>query len=137
MRTLRLAVIACLGALACSAGSSSDPLVSARLETAAPNRLIESVATTARRVVNVQGRLDRIARDGSRYPAVDVKVRLNHPSYGPSTFTYTDRGGMYYFSGVPAGRFVLEVWLAPDYILRFQIDIPERPYFSIAPIVIP
>lgn len=85
----------------------------------------------------VRGRLYRLGPRGEAYAAQGVAVRLNHQRMGPSSFVYSDGQGMWALSGIPAGDFVLEIWISQTQTLRYQIRVLAQEYTDIAPIRVP
>lgn len=85
----------------------------------------------------VRGRLFRVTPQGQSYPAGGIAVSVNHPQYGRSSYSYAGGDGMYYLYNIPAGAFVLEVWVSSGQAMTFQIQVYEQPYTDIAPIRVP
>lgn len=83
----------------------------------------------------VRGRVERQRRTNT-YPVAQVRVTLASTAAPQRRITtYTDSGGMYYFS-VPRGDYVLEIWgpgQAP--LVTASIRVNQR-YVNIAPLQI-
>jgi hypothetical protein len=62
----------------------------------------------------VRGKLCRDRAVVDCPPVARMAVRLNHPDYGPSGWSYSGTDGMYYVPNVPLGRFRVEVWRTSD-----------------------
>lgn len=83
----------------------------------------------------IRGRLDRIAPNGSRYPAIGIAVTVYNQQLGRTSPSYTDAGGMYYLNNIPAGSYYLEVWIStPATVYPIQVG---EPVTDIPPIVVP
>lgn len=66
-----------------------------------------------------------------------VRITLDSsPSSGRPRETYTDADGMYYFSKVPAGRYVLSVETPDRQRQRYAITIAPGPIHDVPPIVL-
>jgi Carboxypeptidase regulatory-like domain len=61
----------------------------------------------------------------SGYPAVGIAVRVVSQRLGPSGFTYSGRDGMFYLQGIPAGPYVIEIWISNQNVLRYNIGVGE------------
>lgn len=85
----------------------------------------------------VRGLLYRVGPDGRNYPASGISTRLTHPAYGPSSFSYSDGGGMYYLYNVPPGDFTLEVWLSPQNVWRFPVRALPQAFTDVPAIRVP
>lgn len=73
------------------------------------------------RAALVRGRL--IFSNG--FPAAGIAVRVVSQRLGPSGYTYSGRDGMYYLQGIPAGPYVIEIWLSNQNVLRYNIGVGE------------
>lgn len=118
-------------------GTALLPQDTALLMTASYGGVDDPVAVADAPASTVRGQLYRRAADGRAYPAQGIAVRVNHPSYGPSSFSYSDMAGMYYLFGIPAGQFALEVWLTQQDVRKFAITVRDSGYTDIAPIEVP
>ena len=85
----------------------------------------------------VRGRLNRRDGSGRPYPAVSVRVTLNHAQRGRSASSYTGTDGIFYLQNVPAGTYNLEIWPNPDQPIVYTITVSDQGITDIAPIVIP
>lgn len=96
-------------------------------------------AVSAEALSMVRGQLFRRDAYGRGYAAPGIAVRLWHPQYGASSFSNSDREGMYYLYNVPAGDFTLEVWLTgqPEHVLRRPLRVDGRAVVDVPPIQVP
>jgi hypothetical protein len=69
-------------------------------------------------------------------PAAGVVVTVWRQDLGRSVASYSMQDGMYYIGNLPAGGYMLEVWIGPENALRFPIQINE-PNTDIAPVLVP
>jgi hypothetical protein len=85
----------------------------------------------------VRGKLVRSMK-GMQRPAAYVMVTLLSSDKKQRTVpVYTDAKGMYYLYA-PSGKYILEIWGTQNDVVRsFYIDVPDQPYFDVAPITIP
>jgi hypothetical protein len=83
----------------------------------------------------IRGRLERIAPNGSRYPAQGIAVTVYNQELGRTSPSYTDNNGMYYLNNIPPGGYFLEVWISTP-ALVYSIQVGE-PGTDIPPIVVP
>lgn len=79
----------------------------------------------------VRGRLQR-----GMYPAPFVTVTLLSQNLGRSAPAVTSPDGMYYFYNVPAGPYILELWLGGPSPATYPIPQVREPYTDILPIQI-
>ncbi|MDX6693486.1 MAG: hypothetical protein QOF02_1089, partial [Blastocatellia bacterium] len=109
----------------------STLLLSISAADAATARLGQKSQTT------VRGKLVRSMK-GMQRPAAYVMVTLLSPDNKQRTVpVYTDAKGMYYLYA-PGGKYILEIWgTQKDVVRSFYIDVPNQPYFDVAPITIP
>jgi hypothetical protein len=110
----------------------ATPLLSVNASrTAASARSQQQSQTT------VRGKLVRNLK-GQQRPAAYVMVTLQ--SYDKQQRTvpiYTDAKGMYYIYAA-RGKYILEIWGAQkEVIMSFYIEVPDKPYFDVAPITVP
>jgi hypothetical protein len=84
----------------------------------------------------VRGMLLRRGGDGNQYAAPYVKVSLNNEERGRSALAYSGTDGMYYLYNVPAGNYLLEIWVSPTKVQRYKISVSDQPYTDIARIEI-
>lgn len=110
----------------------------ARIRTVAFYIMIAGATLQIAHAAVLRGRLDRIAPNGSRYPAADVVVSVYNPSMGRSSPYRTGGDGMYYLQ-IPPGSYYLEIWINPTpgaQPLVYQVQVGE-PYTDIPPVVVP
>ena len=100
--------------------------------------MFSSITAVGASAATVRGRVDRRDMYGRSYPASYVRVTLYSQRFGRSSPAVTGPDGMYYFYNIAPGGYYLEVWVDPDKPPRsFTINVPERPYVDIPPILIP
>lgn len=58
-------------------------------------------------------------------PVAGIAVRVVSQRIGPSGFAYSGKDGMYYLQGIPAGPYVIEIWLSNQNVLRYSIGVGE------------
>jgi hypothetical protein len=93
----------------------------------------------AQSLTTLQGRLERKTSTGTRYGAAYVQVNLRDAATGRRvSVAYTGRDGVYTFSRLPAGTYVLEIVLpgraAPR---KYRVKALAQAYTRIGPILIP
>lgn len=76
--------------------------------------IVLTSASTAAHAKVVRGGLYRLAANGQQFAAQGIPVRVTNKIMGPSSFAYSDQTGMYYLYNVPAGDYVLQIWLTND-----------------------
>jgi hypothetical protein len=99
--------------------------------------LLLFVAQASAYAGTVRGVLLRRDGSGNQYAAPYIKVSLNNEERGRSALAYSGTDGMYYLYNVPAGDYLLEIWLTPTKPLRYKISVSDQPYTDIAQIFIP
>lgn len=107
---------------------------------ATPLLSVSAVHTTAQQQksqTTVRGKLVRNLK-GQQRPAAYVMVTLQSYDRKQSTVpVYTDAKGMYYIYAA-RGKYILEIWgTQKEVIMSFYIDVPDKPYFDVAPITVP
>lgn len=85
----------------------------------------------------VVGSLYRVGPRGETYPAQGIPVRVLHPSYGPSSFAYSDGRGGYALYNIPPADYVLQIWSSPQAIQQLAIRVPPQERVNIPPIQVP
>ena len=111
----------------------ATPLLSVNASrTAASSRSPQQQSQTT-----IRGKLVRNLK-GQQRPAAYVMVTLQ--SYDKTQRTvpvYTDAKGMYYIYAA-RGKYILEIWDAQkEVIMSFYLEVPDKPYFDVAPITVP
>ncbi len=86
------------------------------------------IAFTSAMAVDVRGRIDFSSPYGY-FPMTGAQVTFCI-SDNQCLYYVTGTDGMYYFSAVPG---VHRIWV--NGIFRLEINIPNRPYFDIAPLM--
>jgi len=57
--------------------------------------------------------------------AAGFAVRVTNSNLGPSGFAYSGNDGFYYLKQIPAGDYVLEVFISNENVLRYPIRVRE------------
>lgn len=78
---------------------------------------------------SVRGKL----QNSQQQPKAYVAVTLYSAKTGRSAEVYTGEDGMYYLNNVPAGEYLLEVWVNPKSPLTYKVTILD-PGTDIPPI---
>jgi hypothetical protein len=83
----------------------------------------------------VRGKIEHQGKPN--YPAVKIAVTLaSRFDESRPILSYTGEDGMFDFH-VPAGTYILKVWLSGNESRNFLIQVDATKYFDVAPIVIP
>lgn len=97
-----------------------------------------ALAAFSTQAMTVRGRIERAGQYGV-YPVANVSVTLSS-SEGRTTPSFTDSSGIYYFYNIPAGVYLLEVWIWGWRIkqepILYTIEV-NKPYTDIKTIRIP
>ena len=89
---------------------------------------------TALDAATVQGRLDN--NNGTPAGAVTVKLTAAGGNSPASFSAFSARNGMYYFSRIPAGNYILEVWRNKVMVHQRRFAVPE-PVYNVPVIKLP
>jgi len=81
---------------------------------------------TGLNAATVQGRLDN--NNGTPAGAITVKLTAASGKPAPGFSAFSVRNGMYYFSHIPAGAYVLEVWRNNVMVHQRRFAVPESIY---------
>lgn len=89
------------------------------------------VASASSEAALVRGRLQRNVGNGY-IGLAGIAVTVNSPAFGRSQPAFTDGNGMYFLQ-IPAGSYVLEVWIPNQPPLAFPIVVGE-PVTDLVPV---
>jgi hypothetical protein len=85
----------------------------------------------------VRGKLVRNLKGQQRAAAYVMVTLQSYDKEQRTVPVYTDAKGMYYIYAA-RGKYILEIWgTQKEVIMSFYIEVPDKPYFDVAPITVP